>query len=181
VTEAPEQSELALRARAGDPEAWEALYRAHEPALYTYVYHRVQRDRALADDVFHDAFLKAVERIASFDPERGSFGAWLTGIARNELRQRVRSQLKGKRVALPDELPADEPAPRDVGEGVNLAFSQLSAGHQRVLALKYQQGQSLEAIARTLESTPAAVGSLLHRARAAFRQAYGRLASGGAQ
>ena len=181
MTEAPEQSELALRARAGDADAWEALYRAHEPALYTFVYHRVGRDRTLADDVFHDSFLKAVERIASFDPQRGAFGAWLTGIARNELRQRQRSQLKSKQVALPDEVPADEPVPADLGEGVNLAFSELSARHQRVLALKYQQGESLEAIARTLQSTPAAVGSLLHRARGAFREAYGRLASGGAQ
>ena len=38
---------------------------------------------------------------------------------------------------------------------------------QQVLEWKYQQGKSLAAIASALGSTPAAVGSLLHRARGA--------------
>ena len=58
-------------------------------------------------------------------------------------------------------------------------FSALSARQQQALALKYTEGASLEAIARALDSTPGAVGSLLHRARAAFRQAYDRLRSRG--
>ena len=80
---------------------------------------------------------------------------------------------------VPAELAAEDPAPRDLKEAVNLAFSALSARQQQALALKYTEGASLEAIARALDSTPGAVGSLLHRARAAFRQAYDRLRSRG--
>ncbi|MBL4846797.1 MAG: hypothetical protein JKY65_14840 [Planctomycetes bacterium] len=38
--------------------------------------------------------------------------------------------------------------------------------------MKYQEGWSLDEIAREFETTSAAIGSLLHRARAAFRRAY---------
>ncbi|MCA8921401.1 MAG: sigma-70 family RNA polymerase sigma factor [Planctomycetes bacterium] len=177
-------SRLAARAAAGSAEAWEALYLSHEAAVYGFLYHRVGRDRTLADDLFHDTFLKAVERIAQFDPERGEFCAWLIGIARNELRQRARRVAGRARVValdaeVPAELAAEDPAPRDLKEAVNLAFSALSARQQQALALKYTEGASLEAIARALDSTPGAVGSLLHRARAAFRQAYDRLRSRG--
>ncbi|MEZ6184283.1 MAG: RNA polymerase sigma factor [Planctomycetota bacterium] len=170
---------LARRARDGDSAAWAALYRAHEDAIYGFLYHRLDRDRALTDDVFHDTFLRAVERIAQFDCERGAFGAWLLGIARNELRQRLRTRARRPTEPLGERDVPVEPTRGGVGEGVNLAFSALSPRHQTALAMKYHQGQSLEAIAAALDTTPAAVGSLLHRARAAFRAAYAQLTPGG--
>lgn len=172
--EQDEAEELLTRARRRDPAAWDALYRAHEAALYSWIHHRAGGDRALADDVFHEVFLRAVERIAQFDPARGRFGAWLTGIARNELRQRLRARR--------DQVGAvvlDPPAPEPGSEGdlhrlVNLTFTALPVRYQRALALKYQEGRTLEEIARDLDTTPAAVGSLLHRARAAFRAMWER-------
>lgn len=164
--------ERLARIRGGDPAAWDELYREHEAALYGWIFHRANKDRALADDVFHDAFLRAVERIAQWDPARGTFAAWVCGIARNELRQRQRAAARPLPPAPTTEAPRDPKA--DLHRAVNLALSSLSPRHQRVLVLKYQEGRSLEEIAALLATTPAAVGSLLHRARAAFREVYPR-------
>lgn len=162
--------------RAGQAAAWEEVYRRHETTLYSFVVHRARGDRSLADDVFQDTLLRAVERIERFDPERGSFGAWLSGIARNELRQRLRRQRSlDLRRALRPQVTKDEA----LREQINLSVTRLPWRQQRALQLKYQEGWSLEEIAAELETTPAAIGSLLHRARAAFREAYAALDQGG--
>jgi RNA polymerase sigma-70 factor, ECF subfamily len=159
-------------ARRGDPQAWAALYREHEAAVYGFVFRRLAGDRTQADDAFHDTFLKAVERVSQFDPARGTFGAWLTGIARNEVRRRQRSQ-RSQPGPLPEQVPAQpEGVVGEVHDLVNLAFTALPARYQRALALKYHDGRSLEQVAVELGTTPGAVGSLLHRARAAFRDVY---------
>lgn len=164
--------------RAGQPQAWEELYRRHEVSLYSFVVHRAGGDRSLADDVFQDTLLKAVERIAQFDPERGSLGAWLSGIARHELSARLRRQgrLDPRRAIRPEKTP--DAALR---EHVNLSVTRLPWRQQRVLRLKYQEGWSLQEIADELQTTPAAIGSLLHRARTAFREVYAALDAEGGQ
>ena len=86
-----EDRELVDALRRREKAAWDELYRRHESSLYTYVYHRAGGDRALADDVFQETLLRAVERIEQFDPARGEPGAWLAGIALNERRQRQRT------------------------------------------------------------------------------------------
>ncbi len=173
------EGDLVVRARRGDPLAWGELYGRWELAIYNFVLHRVGRDRAVADDVFQETFCRAVERLDQFDPERGDFGAWLHGVARNEVRQHHRRAKR--RPGASATAAAEEPSGATgsdverrlaLGELVNLAASRLSSEHQRVLAWKYQDGLSLEEIAGRLDSSGAAVGSLLYRARSAFREAF---------
>lgn len=49
-------------------------------------------NRDMADDIVQNACLKAWNARASFDPERGSFRAWMFTITRNEFLQLVRKQ-----------------------------------------------------------------------------------------
>jgi len=164
--------------REGQAAAWEEIYRRHETSLYSCLVHRARGDRSLADDVFQDTLLRAVERIGQFDPSKGSLGAWLSAIARNELNQRLRRQgrLDPRRALRPK--PTKDEALR---EHVNLSVTRLPWRQQRVLRLKYQEGWSLQEIADELQTSAAAVGSLLHRARAAFREAYAALDTEGGQ
>lgn len=75
--------EAALQAcAAGRRPALEALYRQEGPRLLG-VAQRLLRDRAWAEDIVHDAFVKIWNQADTFDASRGSGRGWVYSITRN--------------------------------------------------------------------------------------------------
>ncbi len=70
---------LFRRVRAGDVAAFDRLYERHELRLFGYL-RALLGDRQEAEEVFHDAFLHAID--SETTPEEG-FHPWLYRIARN--------------------------------------------------------------------------------------------------
>jgi RNA polymerase sigma-70 factor (ECF subfamily) len=73
-------SELEL-ARAGDEQAFAALYRRHSPAVFRFAW-LLTGSESTAADVVQEAFIGLLEASDGFDPKRGSLAAYLCGIAR---------------------------------------------------------------------------------------------------
>jgi len=93
-------SHLVERARAGDRDAFAALYDETSRALFLYVAGIVGRTED-AEDALHTAYLAAWERLPSLR-RADRFPAWLFRIGRNAARDLVRH---GRRWApLPDAL-----------------------------------------------------------------------------
>ncbi len=67
---------------AGRRPALEALYRQEGPRLLG-VAQRLLRDRAWAEDIVHDAFVRIWNQAGSFDASRGSGRGWVYSITRN--------------------------------------------------------------------------------------------------
>jgi RNA polymerase sigma-70 factor (ECF subfamily) len=67
---------------AGDRAAAAGFVRRHAAAV-TGAAFQVVRDRAMAEDVAQEAFLKAWRAAATYDPRRGSARVWLLSISRN--------------------------------------------------------------------------------------------------
>src|SRR5690242_10129249 len=78
-------------ARAGDRDATGRFYDAHVDGLYAFVFYRVGRDQALAEDVVQETFTIALSREADYDASRGSIGSWLTVLLRNVIRDHLRA------------------------------------------------------------------------------------------
>jgi len=89
MTEAVELTDEALIARmvGGDEEAFSALYRRKHPSVYRFAL-RMSGNRALAEDVTQEVFVALIRDARRFDPAKGSFAAFLFGIARNHLHKR---------------------------------------------------------------------------------------------
>lgn len=98
-----------LACAAGDRRALERLY-AEESRYLLGVALRIVRQRALAEDVLHSAFINIWTRAASFDPERGSARGWIFSIVRHQALDTVRASQHD----LFDDLATDESA---AGEG----------------------------------------------------------------
>lgn len=166
---------------AGDPRAWQTWYEESFEGLTAYVAWRCAGLRDAIDEVVQETWLTAVRRIRTFDPERGSFAAWLRGIATNILRNHFREQrrrrrqvesLNGRCSNLPPPAePGEEP---EVAERIAKALTTLPQRYEAVLRAKYLDRQSVLEIAELWNETPKAIESLLTRARDAFRQAYER-------
>jgi RNA polymerase sigma-70 factor (ECF subfamily) len=75
--------------RARDPEALEAFFEAYFDRVYGLV-HRLLGERAIAEDITQDVFLKAYRALDHLDPTRDP-GPWLTAIAYNACRDLWRS------------------------------------------------------------------------------------------
>lgn len=97
---------LYVRVTQGDMLAFDALYARYESRLFGFL-HSQLRNRADAEDVFHEAFLTALKtREARFDRE-GGFRAWLYRVARNLAGSRLRKEQRGARAF--SEFPFSQP------------------------------------------------------------------------
>ena len=167
--------ERALRSAvlAGNERAWQTLYDGAFGPLYTYVHWRCGGHTDRADEVVQETWLTAVRRIDSFDPDRGSFLAWLRGIAANVLRNQQRRAgpvpLRPRDDASP---PADVLEARERSAEIARALAELPEHYEAALRAKYLDEQTVEQIAADTHETAKAVESLLTRARQAFRAAY---------
>jgi RNA polymerase sigma-70 factor (ECF subfamily) len=177
------------RAAGGDERALERLYTAHVDGLYGFVFYRVGRDPALAEDVVQETFAQAIDALDRFDPERGSLHTWLCTLSRNVIRDHLREHRRGAELASAweaidaslaqifenlDRAPlADEVLARaETRDLVNMTIANLPEKYRAVLARKYVDGESLDELARGLALTPDAAKSLLARARTAFRDTF---------
>jgi RNA polymerase sigma-70 factor (ECF subfamily) len=165
---------------AGDTSLWRAWFAEHFDRLSAYVRWRCGGMADLTDDVVQDAWLTAVRRLRSFDPDRGPFFAWLCGIAANAARNALRARRRHRQRARPL-APADDPptsgsilAVIEKSERVARALAELPDRYEAVLRARYFDRQSVEEIANARGDTAKAVESLLSRARQAFREAYER-------
>lgn len=160
---------------AGDESAWEYLYRAHFDRLYVYTYRSVQ-NRHLADELVQDAWLVAVRRIKTFNPDRGTFHQWMRGIVDNLSRNHRRRWKSRWAYEVQAEVDMGiEATPVEQADQISAAMADLPQRYRDILNAKYQEQQSVQEIAAKMRATPKAVESLLSRARAAFRAAWERL------
>lgn len=67
---------------AGDRAAGATFVRRHAAAVTGVAYH-VVRDRALAEDIAQETFLRVWRAAPTYDPRRGSARSWLLSISRN--------------------------------------------------------------------------------------------------
>src|SRR5256714_9869605 len=104
-------SDLIHRAQQGDQAAFEALYRAHVGRVYALCL-RLTADRARAEELAQDAFVRAWERLASFRGE-SAFSSWLYRLTVNVV---FLGERTGRRRALRVFTPADPAALERTGD-----------------------------------------------------------------
>ena len=105
---------LLRRAAKGDEEAFALLYRRHQGALYRFAL-RMTGSAWGAEEIVQDVFMTLIRAPKKYDPERGSVGALLFGIARN----RVMKHLERS----PREVPLEEKNEDGTGAGIILQDS----------------------------------------------------------
>lgn len=72
------------RAQAGDVDAFAELYGTYREVIFRFLYRRSQ-DRALAEDLTQDVFVRALRSLGRWTYQGKDVGAWLVTIARNLL------------------------------------------------------------------------------------------------
>jgi RNA polymerase sigma-70 factor, ECF subfamily len=149
---------LYLRVKQGDMRAFDALYERYESRLFGFLHNQL-RNRADAEDTFHEAFLAALKsREVKFE-RAGGFRTWLYRVARNLATNRMRSDRRGARAmsdvprieATPASTPPDESLEEhEMEHALGRAIEKLPPALSEVFHLR-TSGLSYEEMADVLE------------------------------
>ncbi len=145
--------ELVEDVKAGDGQAFSELVQRHQRALLRLSV-RFLRDLALAEDVVQESFIKAYEKIHSFEG-RSSFKSWLFQIAVNTAKNRLRS-LPYEYVSIDDvNLGVDPGAENnlvqlDLSRMIRQEVSQLPERQRIALTLRIYEDLSFREIAQIM-------------------------------
>jgi RNA polymerase sigma-70 factor (ECF subfamily) len=164
---------------AGDEEAFTALYRRRQGAVYRFAL-QMSGSEAVAEDVVQETFMVLMRDAGNFDPARGSLAAYLYGIARNHVlrafdRERAlvrfddeteegRDAPHENLITRPD--PLGDMTRAETVEQLRQAVLALPTHYREVVVLCELHEMSYVEAAAALECAVGTVRSRLHRARA---------------
>jgi RNA polymerase sigma-70 factor (ECF subfamily) len=163
----------------GDRTAFGQLVQAYERPVYNLTY-RMLGDSAEAEDAAQETFLRAYDKLATYQPER-KFVNWLLSIASHYCIDRLRRRVRAPQLSLDGPLPpqwtvSNTPHPdqavsqKQQQEQVRKALDTLPPDYRVAVVLRYWYGLSYDEIAATMTTTESAIKSRLHRARRMMAQ-----------
>jgi RNA polymerase sigma-70 factor (ECF subfamily) len=159
----------------GDLPDFEAFFRAHERAIFSYLY-RMTGDEQAAYDLSQETFVRAWQRYDRLSGYEQPL-AWLFRVATNLALNHQRDRASPVRAAL--SLDADlDPAGSDPSwrfaerDAIREALLAMAPRQRAALALREVYGFSGEEVAAALGISHAAAKMLLSRAREQFRAQY---------
>jgi RNA polymerase sigma-70 factor (ECF subfamily) len=161
--------DLALRARRGDTEAFGELVRRYQTSVFNVCY-RLTGERREAEDLAQEAFIRAYERLDSYDPDR-PFGPWMRRVAANLCLNRLSLQRPPEVMIDEERDEADEGEPETIreqterAESVRAAILSLPPQYRAVIELRHFEDMSYDDIAAALRIPLSDVKSHLFRAR----------------
>lgn len=168
--------ELLFRLRNGDEQAFVALYRRRQGAIYRFAMH-MSGSPAAAEDITQEVFLALLRQECGYDRERGTLSGYLFGIAR----KLVLRALERGRADVSLEVDTDDVAPRELAviddplagltrregiEALRRAVQALPRRYREVVVLCDLEELDYAEAAVVLGCPIGTVRSRMHRARA---------------
>lgn len=178
--------ELVERAMQGDTDAFNALVKRWERAIYALCYRVLGRDED-ARDVCQEAFLRAYRGLGRFKGQ-AKFSSWLYRIALNLCRDWLRRERRVGIVQPPEDEELGERAlvdpinetvedlilRRDLGRAVSKVMATLPADQRIVIVLKEYHGLTFREIAELVECPLSTVKTRLYQGLAVLRRQLAR-------
>ena len=178
---ATNEAGLITRIVAGEKELFHELIRPYERMVYLTLF-AIVKNEAEAEDGAQEAVIKAYRYLASFRGE-AKFSTWLTTIAINEGRKRLRKSKGASEDSIEEQAESHEgdytPAPltdwreipletlerKELREALRVAVAELPDIYRQVFTLRDLEELNIEETAQALGINPGSVKVRLHRAR----------------
>jgi RNA polymerase sigma-70 factor, ECF subfamily len=169
---------LLKRSAKGDERAFAELYRRHQGPLFRFAV-RMTGSSWAAEEIVQDVFMMLVREPKKFDPERGTLGAFLYGVARNRIMKHLERTPRdfsldesgdAGRESYPQLQEQMTPARwaelRERRQQVRAAVLELPPEFREAVVLCELEEMSYEEAARSLDCPVGTIRSRLHRGRA---------------
>ena len=164
---------LVARSKAGDADAFGAIYDRFQPEIVRYLTYRMRTAEG-AEDLAQQVFLKAWQAIPRYEDRGVPFKAWLYRMAHNQMvdyfrTRRPTTDLEG--VDLPEESEAEQRVlVQETHERLRDAMERLSEDHREVLTLRFLLEKSAREAGEVMGRKEVTIRGLQMRALQALRR-----------
>ncbi|MBN1559283.1 sigma-70 family RNA polymerase sigma factor [candidate division KSB1 bacterium] len=172
-------SQLIEQALAGEQKAYAEIVDRYRDQIYHFIF-RMVKDKAQAEDLTQETFIKAFRALASFNSDY-AFSTWLYKIAANNCIDFFRKKklttmslntpLKVKDGELQRDFPVEEQGPesdlisKEQTSSIRVAIDSLPEKYKEAIMLRHSQDKSYEEIAEKLAIPLGTVKVRIFRAR----------------
>jgi len=152
----------------GEAKAFDELLQRYRTPLFSTLF-RLVGDRALAEDLFQESFLRVIRHAGRYDPEQ-KFSGWLYRIARNLSVDALRQRGVRQEQALDEDHQDGNPQPERVlaqkeqGQAILRALGLLPLEQREVFVMREFSGLSFKEIAEVTRSPLNTVLGRMHLA-----------------
>jgi RNA polymerase sigma-70 factor (ECF subfamily) len=157
-----------LACARGDQRALRQLYEQDSSRLLGVAL-RIARDKALAEDIVHDAFIKIWRGAGSFDPGRGSARGWVHSVTRHLALNAVRNHYREVPLGEEHEQVANIEFDGHSGQ-IYTCLEQLDPARRTCILHAYVDGYSHSEIAQKTGTPLGTVKAWIKRSLAALRE-----------
>jgi RNA polymerase sigma-70 factor (ECF subfamily) len=185
-----DEHELIKGVQSGDVKAIETLYNSYFDRLYLYVFHSVNGNKSIAEDITQETFVGVFKAARQFKGKSKLF-TWLVGIAHHKIIDYYRHQSResihnnGLINSVPTNIQSvttDRALFIDALESTELrlvvseALSAMPLDYRQVLLFKYVEDMKIMEISQVMDRSPKAIDGLLTRARKLLKEnLYGKV------
>lgn len=166
-------AQLLRRVLAGEREVYAQLVERYRDRLGRYAL-RMLGERADAEDVLQETFVRAYRSLAGCDPER--FGAWVFGILVNRCRThaarrtRTNARVVTNEAAMANAAVAHSEERDAIRDAINWALERLPPEQREAFLLKHVEDLSYEEMEQATGVRPSALRMRVLRAREGLRK-----------
>ena len=173
MTNMTNEKKLIETIRAGDGEQYRELIVRYQTGLIIHC-ENIIKDRAQAEDIAQEAFVKAYYQLDKFNPEKGRFSTWLYKMATNMALDHLRRNKRKVDIEEVEHI-AEATMPTYLEEDekriVRDAIAKLEPPkYGDVIKAYFWDGKSYESIAQMYDTNPSTVGTWIRRAKAQLKE-----------
>lgn len=162
---------LVAKVQAGMSENFVLLYDSYLDKIYRFLYFRTNHQET-AEDLTSQTFLKALDKINSFDSSKGTFQSWLYRIAHNLLIDHYRIPRRNVDLEAAENVASDSSPEQDTERELTIAQV------QTLMGTLPEQAQEL-IILRIWEELPyAEIAKIMDKSEASLKMQFSRIIAG---
>ncbi|MEK7681150.1 MAG: RNA polymerase sigma factor [Patescibacteria group bacterium] len=166
--------QIIINCQKGNLKEFGILYDKYVKRIHDFIYFKTYH-KETAEDLASKTFLKALEKISSYNSKIGTFSSWLYCIARNTVIDHYRTKKNTSDIEDVWDLSSGEDIESDIDARENLAqvkahLAKLSPEHRDIVILRVWQEMSYAEIAEVLGKSEDSCKMMFSRTIAKLRE-----------
>jgi len=168
------QEQIIKECQDGNLDEFGVLYDEYFEKIYNFIYYKIHHKES-AEDLTSQTFIKALEKIGNYSPNKGLFSSWIYRIARNKVIDYYRTRKSEKDISDVWDLKSDQDIVSDLDTREKLAevskyLAKLNPEQREIVVMRVWDSLSYQEISEIIEKSEANCRMIFSRTMTKLRQ-----------